>query len=160
MQSEEIALPAKSPAPAASEPAAEESVSSEPGGRSKQEIRCLARAIYHEARGEPLEGQIAVAEVVIARSQDRRWRGDLCTTIRMPRQFSFVKNGHIPKIRDSKAAQVMMDLARNVVSGRLKSKAQGSLYYHATYVSPSWRHALERTAQIRSHIFYSDPGNT
>ena len=129
-------------------------------GRSKAEVRCLARAIYHEARGEPLTGQIAVAEVVIARSKDRRWRGDLCHTIRMPKQFSFVRNGRLPGIDDPEDAQVMMDLARAVISGRVESPAKGSLYYHATYVAPSWRHALEKTAKIENHVFYSDPTTT
>ena len=151
-----MAQPFSTPAPIQAAPTAPKKAR-EPGGRTLSEIRCLARAIYHEARGEPVSGQIAVAEVVIARSKDRRWRGDLCKTIRMPRQFSFVRNGRVPKIKDPVAAQTMMKLARDVVSGRLESPAKGSLYYHATYVAPVWRHSLKKTAQISSHIFYSDP---
>lgn len=128
----------------------------EPGGRTKREIRCLARAIYFEARGEPLSGQIAVAEVIIARSEDRRWHTNLCDIIRMPYQFSFVRNGVIPRIKDAAAAQSMMDLARDVVSGEAISPARGSLYFHATSVSPSWRHALKKSAKIQNHIFYMD----
>ena len=126
----------------------------EPGGRTTREIRCLARAIYYEARGEPLSGQIAVAEVIIARSEDRRWRKNLCDIIRMPYQFSFVRNGRIPRIKDTGAAQVMMDLARNVVSGDVESPAKGSLYFHAVSATPSWRHAFQKRAKIKNHIFY------
>lgn len=119
-------------------------------------MRCLARAVWHEARGEPLEGQIAVAEVIIARSRDRRWRGDLCHTIRMPSQFSFVKGGRTLPIDDAEGAQRMMDLARGVASGNLRSRARGALYYHARSVKPIWRHALKRTATISHHVFYVD----
>lgn len=126
-------------------------------GFSRAEMRCLARAVYHEARGEPLEGQIAVAEVVIARSRDRRWKGDLCRTIRMPDQFFFVKGGRTSPIEDPEAAQRMMDLARDVASGRLASRAKGALYYHADYAHPVWRHDLKLTARIKTHIFYADP---
>lgn len=127
---------------------------------SRSEIRCLARAIWHEARGEPLAGQIAVAEVIIARSKDRRWRGDLCRTIRMPHQFSFVRNGRTLPIRDAKGAQRMMDLARAVATNTMSSPARGSLFYHATSVKPIWRHGLERTVRIENHVFYRDTRQT
>lgn len=123
---------------------------------AKHEIRCLARAIYHEARGEPLEGQVAVAEVIIARSGDKRWQGDLCRTIRMPSQFSFVTDGKTVPIPDAVGAQRMMDLARAVASGRMVSRAKGALYYHAAKVKPIWRHKLDLTATIGHHIFYVD----
>jgi N-acetylmuramoyl-L-alanine amidase len=123
---------------------------------AKHEIRCLARAIWHEARGEPLEGQIAVGEVIIARSKDRRWRGDLCRTIRMPNQFSFVTGGRTLPISDPVGAQRMMDLTRAIASGRLTSRAKGALYYHAARVKPIWRHKLDLSATIGHHVFYMD----
>lgn len=124
---------------------------------SRAEMRCLARAVYHEANFEPVEGQIAVAEVIIARSQDKRWKGDLCHTIRMRNQFSFVKGGRTLPIPDATIAQRMMDLVRDVAAGRIASRAKGALYYHADYVSPSWRHNLAQKIRIKTHIFYTDP---
>lgn len=129
------------------------------GGYSRAEIRCLARAVYYEAGIEPVEGQVAVAEVIIARSKDKRWKGDLCHTIRMPSQFSFVKGGRTVPIPDAGVAQRMMDLVRDVVAGRVASRAKGALYYHADYARPSWRHALTQKIRIKTHIFYTDAKN-
>ena len=126
-------------------------------GYSRAELRCLARAVYFEAGHEPIEGQVAIAEVVIARSQDRRWKGDLCSTIRQPNQFSFVKGGRTTPIEDPTVAQTMMDLVRRVATGKVSSRAKGALYYHADYSKPVWRHALAQKIRIKTHIFYTDP---
>jgi spore germination cell wall hydrolase CwlJ-like protein len=126
-------------------------------GYSRAELRCLARAVYFEAGHEPLEGQVAIAEVVIARSQDPRWKGDLCSTIRQPNQFSFVKGGRTTPIEDPTVAQTMMDLVRRVATGKVSSRAKGALYYHADYSKPVWRHALAQKIRIKTHIFYTDP---
>jgi spore germination cell wall hydrolase CwlJ-like protein len=123
---------------------------------SSSDMSCLASAMYHEARSEPVEGQIAIAEVVIARSKDQRWKGSLCRTIAMRRQFSFVRNGHTPKIPDPNAAAQMQRLAKDVVDGRVRSRAKGSLFFHATYADPAWRHHLTRRVRIQRHIFYVD----
>jgi spore germination cell wall hydrolase CwlJ-like protein len=123
---------------------------------SRAEIRCLARAMWNEAGNQSREGKIAVAEVVVARSKDRRWKGNLCQTIRMADQFSFVKNGRTVPLADPDTAQRMMDLARAVVSGRVSSRAKGALYYHADYAHPVWRHSLRRTTRIQTHVFYAD----
>lgn len=123
---------------------------------SLEEVRCLASAMYHEARSQPVEGQIAIAEVVIARSKDDRWKGNLCHTITMRRQFSFVRGGRAPRIPDADAASQMERLARDVLAGRVSSRAKGSLYFHASYVAPAWRHSLTQRARIQSHIFYAD----
>ena len=122
------------------------------------EIRCLARALWFEARGEPPEGRIAVASVVLARAADPRWPKDLCATIRAPRQFSFVVRGASPQIPDAHDAQAFTDLARAVASGRLKSTRPTALYYHAAYAHPVWRRALAPLGRIGAHLFYADPG--
>src|SRR3546814_1142084 len=57
---------------------------------------CLAATIYHESRAEPLEGQLAVAEVVINRTQSPSFRRTICGVVTQPKQFSFVRNGAIP----------------------------------------------------------------
>lgn len=121
---------------------------------ANSEIRCLARAVWHEAQGEPVRGQIAVAEVILHRSADGRWKNDLCGVIQERSQFSFVKDGRIPEVEDVRDAQAMMDLARGVVSGRLDSGLSSTLFFHATYVSPKWK--LRRIAQVGHHVFYGD----
>src|SRR3546814_3607007 len=58
---------------------------------------CLAATIYHESRAEPLEGQLAVAEVVINRTQSPSFRRTICGVVTQPKQFSFVRNGAIDR---------------------------------------------------------------
>ncbi|OYZ89712.1 MAG: hypothetical protein B7Y00_01070 [Sphingomonadales bacterium 17-56-6] len=144
------------PTPASKMSASPEPKPSTDGSYSKRELSCLASAIYHEARSEPIEGQIAVAEVIIARSRDGRWKDSLCGTITMRRQFSFVRNGRAPAIPEVAAATKMEQLAKDVVAGHVSSRAKGALYFHASYADPSWRHRLTKRIRIKKHIFYED----
>src|SRR5690606_10560935 len=61
------------------------------------DLRCLAQALYFESRGEPLTGQLAVARVVINRSASDLYPGDYCSVVTQRAQFSFVRNGRIPR---------------------------------------------------------------
>lgn len=119
------------------------------------ELQCLAGAIYFEARGEPLDGQLAVARVIINRSEDRRFPASYCGVIYQPSQFSFVKNGRMPKIRTGSAAWANAKaIARIAHRGLWDSKADDALYFHARYVSPSWSRKRVALATIDTHVFY------
>lgn len=119
------------------------------------ELRCLAGAIYFEARGEPLLGQLAVAEVVINRSNSGRFPATYCGVVRQPGQFSFVRKGAIPQARlGTQAWRNAVALARIAHSGGWQSHADDALYFHARYVRPSWSHRKQALATIDSHIFY------
>jgi len=120
---------------------------------SEREITCLASAIHYEARGEVREGQIAVAEVVIARAESDIYPDDMCDVISQRAQFSFVRRGEIPPV-PNRDLEERTTMARQVVAGELKSKVRGAMYFHAGYVAPSWRHQMKRIAQIGGHIFY------
>ena len=121
-----------------------------------REQECLANAVYFEARSEPIEGQLAVAEVVLNRSVSGRYPTDLCAVITQKAQFSFIRRGRFPRAdRDSQAwknAVAIASIARQKLAGSLPS---GVLWYHATYVSPSWGKRLTKQTQIGLHIFYS-----
>lgn len=120
---------------------------------SQREIACLASVIHFEARGEPREGQIAVAEVVIARAESSFYPDDLCAVVRQPKQFSFVRNGHVPEVpQEDRAKRVKM--AKRVANGLIRSRARGALYFHANYAAPKWRHKMTLIAQVGAHIFY------
>jgi hypothetical protein len=60
------------------------------------ETECLARAVYYESKGEPLTGQLTVAEVVLNRAHSGRFPSTICGVVRQPGQFSFVHRGYIP----------------------------------------------------------------
>lgn len=120
-----------------------------------EQMQCLAGTVYFEARGEPLSGQLAVAKVVINRSENRRFPDSYCGVVYQRSQFSFVKNGRMPRIRTGSAAwQRAKAIARIAHEGQWESEAQDSLYFHAKYVRPSWSRKKSRRAAIDSHIFY------
>jgi N-acetylmuramoyl-L-alanine amidase len=124
---------------------------------SNQEQDCLASAVYFESRGEPIEGQLAVANVVLNRAASGRYPPDLCGTITQHAQFSFVRHGHIPMAdRASEAWRKAVAIAHIAEDKLALAEVPADvLWYHATYVAPSWGKRLTRETQIGLHIFYS-----
>ena len=119
------------------------------------EMRCLASAVYFESRGEPLAGQLAVAQVVINRSESSRFPSSYCGVVYQRAQFSFVRGGSMPRIKTGSAAwDRAKKIARIAHQGLWESEAQDSLYFHATYVKPRWASKKTRRAAINTHIFY------
>jgi spore germination cell wall hydrolase CwlJ-like protein len=117
---------------------------------------CLANAVYFEARSEPLEGQLAVAEVVMNRAASGRYPADLCSVITQKAQFSFIRKGKFPRAnRDSEAWKKAVAIATIAQQKLAPTLPASVLWYHATYVSPSWGKRLTKQTQIGLHIFYS-----
>ncbi|MBV7265581.1 cell wall hydrolase [Erythrobacter ani] len=120
-----------------------------------EQMRCLAGAVYFESRGEPLPGQLAVAKVVINRAEDRRFPASYCGVVYQRAQFSFVKNGRMPRINSGSAAwERAKTIARIAHDDMWDSEADDAVYFHANYVRPKWSYRKQRTAQIDTHIFY------
>lgn len=119
------------------------------------EMRCLAGAVYFESRGEPLAGQLAVAQVIINRADDGRFPASYCGVVHQPGQFSFVKRGRMPQVRTSSPAwRQAKAVARIAHEGLWQSEAGEAVFFHATYVRPGWSQRKTRLAQIKTHIFY------
>lgn len=119
------------------------------------ELKCLAQAVYFEARGEPLDGQLAVAEVVINRATSGLYPTDYCSVITQPAQFSFVRRGVIPQADESSTAWRRAKAVAQIAQQNLwETQAADALYFHATYVRPSWARQKHQLAQIDTHIFY------
>jgi spore germination cell wall hydrolase CwlJ-like protein len=118
---------------------------------------CLATAIYFESRGEPIEGQLAVANVVMNRAASGHYPTDLCDVITQHAQFSFVRHGVMPMANRASEAWRKAVAIAHIAEDRLTQAAVSSsvLWYHATYVAPSWGKRLTREGQIGLHIFYS-----
>lgn len=130
-------------------------------------LTCLALNIYHEARGEPIEGQYAVALVTINRAKGDESK--VCAETFKPKQFSWTgkvketsSGWNIPKPlyprlnnkAEEQAWWQAVRVTRNVLSGRVRDFTRGSLHYHATVVTPSWSKRLEYAFTIGSHRFY------
>jgi spore germination cell wall hydrolase CwlJ-like protein len=119
------------------------------------EMQCLAQAIYWEARGEDLDGQLAVAQVIINRTETGRFPGNYCGVVTQPAQFSFVQGGRIPAVRSGTRAWHRAKAIAQIAHEALwDSEVGDALYFHARRVRPSWAHTKLARATIDSHIFY------
>lgn len=130
---------------------------------SATEQRCLAEALYYEARGEGAAGQMAVAEVVVRRSKTSGYPRSICGVVYQGNpggttacQFSWACNGDMRRGREAGAWSRARQLASRIGNGKLAlgNTTQRALFFHATSVRPHWP-GLVRTAQIGRHVFYA-----
>jgi N-acetylmuramoyl-L-alanine amidase len=118
------------------------------------ELNCLAGAIYFESRNEPLDGQLAVGRVIVARAKSGRFQDSYCGVVYQPSQFSFVRHRAMPVADvNSPTWRKAVAVARIAHEGRWKSRAEGALYFHTARVSPRWRKQV-KVARIENHVFY------
>ena len=126
------------------------------GAPLSEEANCLATAVYFEARGESLDGQLAVARVVMNRAASGKYPTSWCEVVKQPWQFSFVRHGQFPWVDTTSTAWARAQgIARLAMANVVPSVPTDCLWYHANYVSPSWGRRLNRVQQIGAHIFYS-----
>ncbi len=122
-------------------------------GKLDAEMHCLAGAVFFESKGESLNGQLAVAHVVLNRAASGRFPSSICGVVYQRSQFSFVRGGRMPSIntgsQDWREAVAIAQIAK---SGLWESPVGKALFFHATHVSPGWK--LKRVATIENHIFY------
>ena len=129
---------------------------------------CLAIALYHEARGEPVAGQDAVGRVIMNRVDSNYHPDTVCGVVyknahkRNRCQFSFACDGISDRPKETKAWSKKLKLAEDLLdcgkTCREQQRAEGgissSTHYHATYVNPRWAKKLKRTGKVGNHIFY------
>ncbi len=133
-----------------------------PQPRGNQEFTCLAEALYFEARGETLQGQRAVAEVILNRVASKRYPDTICGVVNQGTgkkhrcQFSYTCDGIPEVVNEPKAYTRGAKIARLMIDGLYESNqvTGGALFYHTTAVNPSWASAMTRTSQIGVHLFY------
>ncbi len=126
------------------------------------EQRCLAEVMYYEARGEGVEGEEAIAEVVFHRMHRRGYPTSICGVVYQGMadapacQFSFVCNGDMRRPKAAAAWARAKLLAAKILSGytTLSNITGGATSFHAVDVEPDWSSSLQRTVQIGNHIFY------
>ncbi|HIV79030.1 cell wall hydrolase [Sphingomonas yabuuchiae] len=120
---------------------------------SSEELRCLAGAIYFEGRGEPLAGQLAVAQVILNRTKSGRFPTGVCDVIKQRGQFSFVRRGEIPAVSPSRSAyRTAVAVAKVALAQAWDSTAGKALYFNTPGNRPGVR--VQKVAAIGNHIFY------
>lgn len=111
---------------------------------------CLALNIYFEARGEPIDGQLLVAETTINRAADRDQT--ICEAVWDDDQYSWTSDGLSDTPRDQKAYATSMLIAAQAMRGdHLHS---GVDHYHEATIHPHWAEHLQRLGRYGNHIFY------
>ena len=131
-----------------------------PSARGNEQWRCLTEAIYFEARGEPVEGQVAVGEVVLNRVDAPNYPGNVCDVVHQGArhapacQFSYTCDGIPDRVSDPASWDVAGRIARYLLDGGPRRLSGNATHYHADYVDPHWAHVYPRTATLGRHIFY------
>jgi hypothetical protein len=117
-----------------------------------QAIECLAGAIFYEAKGEPLSGQLAVADVILNRAKSGRFPEDVCQVVTQRGQFSFVRGGRIPAINEGTAAyRTAVAVAKVAMADAWDGEAERALYFNRGRAPAA---GLRKVAAIGNHIFW------
>ncbi len=134
------------------------------GDRSERDVaaslQCLTAAVYYEARSESLEGQRAVAQVVLNRARHPAFTKTICGVVyqgskrRTGCQFSFTCDGSLRARRDPAAWATARKVAGAALAGSVYGPVGHATHYHASYVTPWWAASLKRAVSVGSHIFY------
>jgi N-acetylmuramoyl-L-alanine amidase len=117
-----------------------------------ESLRCLATAVYWESKGEPLDGQLAVAQVILNRVEDGRFGPSICAVVKAPKQFSFVRGGALPAPVAKEQWKTAQAIATIALADAWQEIAPDATHFHATRVSPGWK--LRRVASVGNHVFY------
>jgi len=131
--------------------------------KSNKQMACLAEALYFEARGEPIKGQLAVGEVILNRVDDARYPSSICNVInqgtgrRFACQFTYTCDGKLETVNEQKPYEMALKIAKILMTTHDRKLTKGSTHYHSNYVNPKWSKKFERVAKFGRHIFYRQP---
>lgn len=163
-----VPLPLARPADVAAEKnsAVETRTASAADASKPGKLECLARAIYFEARGEPVSGKIAVGRVILNRVESKAYPDSICGVVyenahmRNRCQFSFACDGQPDVITETSKWKEILAYAQDLLACESKCGTSAGLWasthYHADYVSPSWAGKLAPTGRVGRHLFYRD----
>ena len=129
-----------------------QAVAAQDSAAADDALQCLAGAIYFESKGEPLTGQLAVAEVIINRAKSGRFPTNVCGVVKQRGQFSFVRGGQIPNINAGAAYRTAIAVAKVALASAWNSPADKALYFNTPDRRPSVR--AIKVASIGNHVFY------
>ena len=123
------------------------------------ELKCLADNMYFEAVTQSVAGQIAVANVTLNRVNSPHFPDTVCDVVWENKQFSWTHDGKSDIPQSEKKYSAIYNLAKSVYNGDIVDITEGSTFYHADYVNPSWAKSMDRlVTKIDLHIFYKHKG--
>ena len=134
-----------------------------PVPKSNKQMSCLAEALYFEARGEPIKGQLAVGEVVLNRVEDPRYPNSICKVVnqgtgrRFACQFTYTCDGKLETVFERDAHEIALKISKILLTTHDRKLTKGSTHYHSNYVNPKWSKKFERITKYGRHIFYRQP---
>lgn len=123
---------------------------------------CLVCNCYHESRGEPQEGKIAVAKTVLSRAQSRSYPNTLCKVVYQPWQFSWTRDRYSNQIstRNSIDRRSLQD-CRNAANTAIDEGANGLIYFfNPRIASPAWARRVTSCGKVAHHVFLVPRGKT
>jgi spore germination cell wall hydrolase CwlJ-like protein len=126
------------------------------------EHKCLSEALYYEARGEGIKGQMAVAEVIFHRLHSKNYPNTICGVVYQGKdtkdcQFSFACEKHAKNKEETEWDSAQL-LAAQILTGtaRMRDVTDEATHFHTISSSPEWADHLVKTIQIGNHVFYRD----
>lgn len=136
----------------------------QPAAGGDREWECLTQALYFEARGEPLKGQFAVAEVILNRVDAPGYPNSVCGVVQQASrkgcQFSYICNGKSDRIRERDAYALAGKVAQLMLDGGPRALTDGATHFHSRAVRPGWARQFARTTEIGKHLFYRASDNS
>jgi len=119
-------------------------------------LNCLAKNIFHEARGEGKHGMMMVGHVVLNRVKSKQFSDTICGVIYQPKQFSWVhkKKKHTVS-KESKEWKISLEAAKMVLE-RSHDPTKGSLYFYSSSSikkKPAWVKKKEVVTKVGNHVF-------
>jgi hypothetical protein len=133
-------------------------------GDARRSLECLTAAVYYEARSEPLDGQRAVAQVVLNRVRNPAYPSSVCGVVyqgserRTGCQFTFACDGSMAYRREPAAWETAQQVAQAALAGSVYAPVGSATNYHADAIQPWWASSLTKVAAIGSQIFYKVSG--
>lgn len=128
-----------------------------------QALNCLTKNVYHEARGEPIDGQYAVAEVTMNRVASKHYPNTVCEVVYQA-NFDIIRKRNVSAFSwteldltapvNRKIWNRAWLIAEEVFDNRARLRVEGALFYHARYIRPRWSRRKRHIAKIGRHIFY------
>lgn len=116
------------------------------------DVQCLAVNVYHEARGEPRKGQVAVAEVTMNRVASPRFPDSVCRVVHQEAAFSWTLGD--ASLPGGRAWRQALEVAASVYDGEHAPVVPGALHYHVRGIQPAWARANPPIRTIGRHVFY------